>query len=419
MSRGTVTASTRTRRSLTFLWMALFIASILLQYATFSAPAAALAADTPFKAPGATAAPNEWDNPSNALANDGVNANADADDEDQGFVSFGFSLPVGTIVDGITVQAEAVTSDPGCQLQARLSWNNGTSFTGYQTVDLTSSLAVYNLGGATNTWGRTWDPTEVVNGAFKVEIRANDPGAACAIAADGVQVDYVAARVSYRTINDGTANAALSGAVCDAADFNFAIDMSGSIGAQGDIPSNLADLKAGITEFVAAFQNAGGDGRYSGTRFNGRGASTLTSGYQSAATFTTAVNGLASPTGLTPTQAGINTARGNNANDRAGVPNILFVVTDGSPNVPNTHGDDLTVSETWLQGANGAIGAADAARAGGGANQYVVKAVYLSTAGDPGDTNLPFSPAGDSQWAQAVMTEIGGGSFLPADFESF
>ena len=258
-----------------------------------------------------------------------------------------------------------------------------------------------------------------MNGAFKLEIRANDPGSGCTIVADTVQVDYVAVRVSYRTINDGTANGALSGAVCDAADFNFAIDMSGSIGAQGSIPSNLPDLKAGITEFVAAFQNAGGDGRYSGSRFNAGGAATMTSGYQNAATFTAAVNGLTSPEGLTPTQAGINTARGNNANDRAGVANVLFVVTDGSPNVPNTHGDDLTVPETWLQGANGAIGAADAARAGSGAGKYVVKAVYLSTAGDPGDTNLPFSPAGDSQWAQAVMTEIGGGSFLPADFESF
>ena len=401
------------------LWTALFIASLVLQYASFAAPRAALAADTPFRAPAAADAPNEWDDPGGALADGGTMANADADNEDQGYVNFGFALPVGSIIDGITVQAEAITSDPGCQLQARVSPNNGTSYSSYLTVDLTNSLSVVTLGGSTTNWGRTWDPTEVVNGAFKLEIRANDPGSNCTIVADTVQVDYVAVRVSYRTINDGTANGALSGAVCDAADFNFAIDMSGSIGVQGSTPSNLPDLKAGITEFVAAFQNAGGDGRYAGSRFNAGGAATMTSGYQNAATFTAAVNGLTTPEGLTPTQAGINTARGNNANDRSGVANVLFVVTDGSPNVPNTHGDDLTVPETWLQGANGAIGAADAARAGSGAGKYVVKAVYLSTAGDPGDTNLPFTPAGDSQWAQAVMTEIGGGSFLPADFESF
>ncbi len=76
----------------------------------------------------------------------------------------------------------------------------------------------------------------------------------------------------------------------------------------------------------------------------------------------------------------------------------MFVVTDGSPNVPNTHGDDLNNPETWLQGANGAIDAANVAR-----GPYVVKAFYVSEDGppaDPGDTNLPFSPAGDVQWAK-------------------
>ena len=103
------------------LWTALFIASLVLQYASFAAPRGVLAADTAFRAPGAAAAPNEWDDPDGALADGGTMANADADNEDQGYVNFGFSLPVGSIVDGITVQAEAITSDPGCQLQARVS----------------------------------------------------------------------------------------------------------------------------------------------------------------------------------------------------------------------------------------------------------------------------------------------------------
>ncbi len=93
----------------------------------------------------------------------------------------------------------------------------------------------------------------------------------------------------------------------------------------------------------------------------------------------------------------------------------MFVLTDGSPNKPNTHGDDLTNVDTWLEGANAAIDAANAARAAG----YVVNAVYLSAPGDPGDTNLPFEPAGDAAWAEAVMTEIGGGSFFNANFNSF
>ena len=91
----------------------------------------------------------------------------------------------------------------------------------------------------------------------------------------------------------------------------------------------------------------------------------------------------------------------------------MFVVTDGSPN--NPPGDPLTDSATWLTGGDAAIGEANQARSAG----YVVEAVYLSTAGDPGDTTLPFSDSGDAAWAQAVMTRIGGGSYLNSDFKDF
>ena len=232
-------------------------------------------------------------------------------------------------------------------------------------------------------------------------------------------LDWVTASVTYRTVNQGTANPALVDDVCESADFAFAIDMSGSIGTQGSTPSNLPDLKAGITGFVTGFQNAGGDGKYSGARFNGSSTSNLTSGYTDPDTFNAAVNGLTNPNGLTPTAAGIGAAAGNNGNDRAGVPNVLFVVTDGSPNKPNTHGDDLGNPDTWLTAANAAVAAADDARAGSGASRFVVQAVYLSTAGDPGDTSLPFSPAGDLQWATEVMDQIGGGTHLDADFSGF
>ncbi|HWP62006.1 MAG TPA: vWA domain-containing protein, partial [Candidatus Binatia bacterium] len=182
---------------------------------------------------------------------------------------------------------------------------------------------------------------------------------------------------------------------------------------QGSRPSNLPDLQAGITSFVNAFQGAGGDGRYAGTRFNGTTAATITSGFVDDATFLAAVAALSGPSGNTPTAAGITTAMGNTSGDRPGVPNIMFVITDGSPNVPP--GGNLSNPAVWLQGANAAISAADGARSAG----WIVKAVYLSSPDDPGDTNLPFSDAGDAQWAQAVMTEIGAGSFFPADFSAF
>ncbi|HWP62724.1 MAG TPA: pilus assembly protein TadG-related protein, partial [Candidatus Binatia bacterium] len=55
---------------------------------------------TAFKAPTSTVAPNEWTNPSNAFAADDVYATATADNDDQGYGGFGFSIPAGSIIDG-------------------------------------------------------------------------------------------------------------------------------------------------------------------------------------------------------------------------------------------------------------------------------------------------------------------------------
>ncbi len=379
--------------------------------------AAVSAADTGAKAPGATAAPNGWTDPSNAFVADGSVATASGDNVDQGYTTFGFGVPAGSIIDGITVRVTARSTDAtGCQVQVRLSPNAGSSFTTRQTADLTDADQTLTLGGASDTWGRVWDPTQLTNAQFRLELRNNN-GGGCASGAT-TSVDAIDVLVTYRSVPAGTANPPLSSAVCDSADFNFVIDMSGSIGPQGSAPSNLPQLKSGITDFVDAFEAAGGHGLYSGTRFSGSSAAAITSGYVSAASFKSSVNALSGPSGLTPTSSGIATAATNNAGGRAGVQNIMFVITDGSPNVPNTTGSNLDLPQTWLEGANAAIDAANSVR-GAAATKFHIKAVYLSTAGDPGDISLPFSAAGDSSWASKVMTEIGGGSFLDADFKSF
>src|SRR5262249_15942478 len=155
------------------------------------------------------------------------------------------------------------------------------------------------------------------------------------------------------------------------------------------------------------FQAGGGDGRDSGSVFAGGGSWRITNGYESAAAFQAGVDAPSGPPGLTPTRPGINTPESNTARNPAGAANPRFVPTDGSPDRPDTHGDDQTNPDTWLQGADAAIAAANDARASSIATKFVVEAVYLSTDGDPGDVDLPFSVAGDFAWAKAVMTEIG------------
>ena len=387
----------------------LILASVMLS----TGAAVASAADTGARAPGASVAPNgAWADPDGALADGGTVATAPSNNAEQGFASFGFSVPAGSIVDGITVRAEAMSTGASCRLSAALSGNAGSNPTSFKNATLPTSMGVVSFGGSGDTWGRTWDPTQLTDSKFHLVLRSSDPGSNCSSSTDTTSVDWVTVTVTYRTIKSGDSNPPLAKGVCNKADFNFIIDMSGSIGVQDGKPSNLPQLQAGIKDFVDQFTAAGGDALYSGTRFSGTTASTLTSGYESASVFKAAVTALSGPSGTTPTATGIGTGAANDSGDRADAPNIMFVVTDGSPNVP---GGSLSSPSTWLQAANAAIDAADAARNDG----YVVEAVYLSTAGDPGDTTLPFSDAGDAQWAQAVMTEIGGGHYFPADFKDF
>ncbi len=88
-------------------------------------------------------------------------------------------------------------------------------------------------------------------------------------------------------LNNGTDNPPLSGDVCKAGNFNFVVDMSGSIGPQYDgDPGNLQQIKDGINGFVDAFAAVPDtNGKYAGVKFNDSSASvfTLTDGLRRAA----------------------------------------------------------------------------------------------------------------------------------------
>ncbi len=265
------------------------------------------------------------------------------------------------------------------------------------------------MGGAADPWTTSpdWSPPDLTNANFIVEVRNNDPGANCT---DGstTSLDQVQVRVTYRTIIAGTVNPPLTTSVCNAADFNFVIDLSGSVDA-----GELSSMQTAIKDFVDAF-DAQGSGLYSGTTFMGNtttdglpeGAGQA--GYVSGATFKGAgyINDIGPTGGFTPAADGIQDAMANIANDRAGVPNIMFIVTDGSPNVRlnDATSPDTSDPVVWFNGANDSIGQANAARAAG----YVVFGLYLGA----GDTSLPFTNAGDSEWSETVMKHYDGAGVL-------
>src|SRR5579884_1047444 len=129
------------------------VASLLLPVLALASAAlvgSALAADTGYKPPSQSTAPNGWTNPNNAFAADNAYAPASTDNADQGYRNFGLAIPPGSIIDGIEVQVDALRSSSGSgdwQVQVRVSWDGGSHWTARKgTGTLTTSEQTYTLG---------------------------------------------------------------------------------------------------------------------------------------------------------------------------------------------------------------------------------------------------------------------------------
>jgi large repetitive protein len=113
------------------------------------------------------------------------------------YQSFGFSVPTGVTIAGIEVRLDAkVDSTSGSPIMCvQLSWDGGTTWTTtpLSTSTLKTTNATYILGGAANTWGRTWSPTEFSNANFKVRIIDVSSSTL-----RDFSLDYVAVQVTYR-----------------------------------------------------------------------------------------------------------------------------------------------------------------------------------------------------------------------------
>ena len=111
------------------------------------------------------------------------------------FYDYSFSLPGGVTVKGIEVRLDAkVDSTSGSpKMCVQLSWDAGISWT---TAKLTPRLgrteATYTLGGATDTWGRSWSLGDFDNANFRLRII----NVASSTARD-FSLDWVAVKISY------------------------------------------------------------------------------------------------------------------------------------------------------------------------------------------------------------------------------
>ena len=116
--------------------------------------------------------------PSNAFADTGGNAsNANGAGDRHRYYGYSFGLPVGMNVDGIEVRTDwYLDSNSGTNsLSVELSWDGGTSWTTTQTStdESTNSSNTDTVGGSTNTWGRSWLPTDFSSSNFRVRLTSN------------------------------------------------------------------------------------------------------------------------------------------------------------------------------------------------------------------------------------------------------
>ena len=116
------------------------------------------------------------------------------------FSNYTISLPSGVSVTGIEVRLDAFVDAVASNAPAtcvQLSWDGGTTWTtAKQTATLTTGEATYVLGGATDTWGRTWTASNLSNANFRV--RVIDIGSGSSATSRDFSLDWVAVRVSYQ-----------------------------------------------------------------------------------------------------------------------------------------------------------------------------------------------------------------------------
>ncbi len=156
-----------------------------------------IAPDADFYAPTGTSTPNQWTNPENVYASDGLAATAATNNYEQTFINFGFNIPGSNVIDGISVKLDASGSTAAGTIDVALSWNGGSSFTSAKaTPTLSDSDVVYTVGGGADTWGRSWSAGEFAPSEFILRVTANT-------SSNTLLLDALEVRVFHRAAGGG------------------------------------------------------------------------------------------------------------------------------------------------------------------------------------------------------------------------
>lgn len=152
---------------------------------------------------------NVWTNPGNITANDGAFARDNSNDGEPGNYlqasNFGFSIPAGATINGITLlinrRNNGSNADGGClDNRVRLVNSAGTVTTTDKALTGTfwplTTFGSASYGGASDLWGSAWTASDINNSNFGAVLSANesDPDGGNL---DLCDVDYMTIAVTY------------------------------------------------------------------------------------------------------------------------------------------------------------------------------------------------------------------------------
>jgi MSHA biogenesis protein MshQ len=147
---------------------------------------------------------DNWNNPGNALTQNGTSATVSMNDGEISrylrCTDYGFTIPTGVTISGITVTVRRSVDNAGGNprdyavqllkagvLQATNYADTGTTYP--------TALAFANYGGTGNLWGTTWTVADINNANFGVSFVSNKPGTTGGNRT--VSVDVISVAVTY------------------------------------------------------------------------------------------------------------------------------------------------------------------------------------------------------------------------------
>jgi hypothetical protein len=143
----------------------------------------------------------DWTNPANAVSSNNAYATQILAAATRGDYhcarSFGFAIPTGATIDGISVLIEASLTGTTAELvDVFLTKNAGAATVGNDAIAgsqaLTATDTNYSYGGPTDVWGTTWTAAEINSNNFGVMTQA-----AGAASGGTARIDFVSVTIDY------------------------------------------------------------------------------------------------------------------------------------------------------------------------------------------------------------------------------